>query len=190
MSDSTTDMERDSDVELDRFWTVSNAFSLLRMVLTVPAVWLIALGPVYVWVAFVVVMMMIVSDWLDGYFARSRGEITRWGKILDPLADKVAIGAITIAMVLYKDLPLWLVVAVLLRDVLIALAGIYLVRKHDALVSSNIWGKAATLVMSWLLLVYLWDADVLKPLLIGVSVVLLGVSWASYGWRFAQIVRQ
>ena len=190
MGDPATDMSCDLDIELDRFWTIPNAFSLLRVVLTVPAVWLIALGSVYVWEAFFVVMVMIVSDWMDGYLARSRGEISRWGKILDPAADKVAIGAITIAMVLYKDLPLWLVVAVLLRDVLITGSGMYLVAKYDVLVSSNIWGKAATVVMSCLLLAYLWDADVIKPLLIGVSVVLLVVSWATYGWRFAQIVRQ
>ncbi|MDP6038896.1 MAG: CDP-alcohol phosphatidyltransferase family protein, partial [Candidatus Latescibacteria bacterium] len=123
MSDAATDINRDSEIELDRFWTVSNAFSLLRVVLTIPAIWLIALGSAFVWEAFGVVVVMIVSDWVDGYLARSRGEISRWGKILDPTADKVAIGAITIAMVLYKDLPFWLVVAVLVRDVLIAAAG-------------------------------------------------------------------
>ena len=190
MSDPATDISRDSSIELDRFWTIPNAFSLLRVVLTLPAVLLIALGPTFVWEAFVVVMVMIVSDWVDGYLARVRGEISRWGKILDPAADKVAIGAITIAMVLYKDLPLWLVVIVLLRDVLITLAGVYLVKKYDVLVSSNIWGKVTTLVMSWLLLVYLLDADVLKPILIGISVVLLAVSFSSYGLRFAQIARQ
>ena len=113
--------------ERGRFWTLSNTVSLLRAVLTLPAVWLIALGPDYVWEVFGVVMMMIISDWIDGYLARRWGEISQWGKILDPLADKVAIGAITFAMVVFKNLPVWLVAGVLMRDVVIFFAGMYLV---------------------------------------------------------------
>ncbi len=176
--------------ERGRFWTLSNAVSLLRAVLIVPAVWLIALGPNYVWEAFGVVVVMIVSDWIDGWLARRRGEISQWGKMLDPLADKVAVGAITIAMVVFKGLPVWLVVVVLLRDVVIFLGGMYLVKRHDVLLSSNFWGKVTTLVLSGLLLAYLWDADVLKPALIGLSVVFLVVSLISYGRQFFDVIKK
>lgn len=176
--------------ERGRFWTLSNAVSLLRVVLILPAVWLIALGADYVWEAFGVVVVMIVSDWVDGWLARRWGEISQWGKILDPLADKVAVGAITIAMVVFKGLPVWLVVFVLLRDVVIFLAGMYLVKRHGVLLSSNFWGKVTTLVLSGLLLAYLWDADVLKPALIGLSVVFLVVSLISYGRQFFDVVRK
>ena len=116
-----------------RFWTVSNAVSLLRILLTLPVVWLMVLGPRYVWPTFLLVMIMIISDILDGFLARRRGEITRWGKILDPMADKVAIGAVGIAMVLFKGLPIWVVVVVLVRDGLILLAGIVLEKSpHEA----------------------------------------------------------
>ncbi len=177
-------------VERGRFWTLSNMVSLLRVVLILPAVWLIALGADRVWEAFGVVAVMIVSDWIDGWLARRWGEISQWGKILDPLADKVAVGAITIAMVVFKGLPVWLVVVVLLRDVVIFLAGMYLVKRHDVLLSSNFWGKVTTLVLSGLLLAYLWDADVLKPALIGLSVVFLVVSLISYGRQFFDVVRK
>lgn len=176
--------------ERDRFWTLSNAVSLLRAALTLPAVWLIALGPDYVWEAFGVVVVMIVSDWVDGWLARWRDEISQWGKILDPLADKVAVGAITIAMVVFKDLPVWLVVVVLLRDAVIFLAGMYLVKRRDVLLSSNFWGKVTTLVLSGLLLAYLWDADALKPALIGLSVVSLVVSLISYGRQFFDVLKK
>ena len=177
-------------VERGRFWTLSNVVSLLRVVLILPAVWLIALGADYVWEAFGVVAVMIVSDWIDGWLARRWGEISQWGKILDPLADKVAVGAITIAMVVFKGLPVWLVVVVLLRDVVIFLGGMYLVKRHDVLLSSNFWGKVTTLVLSGLLLAYLWDADVLKPALIGLSVACLVVSLISYGRQFFDIIKK
>ena len=176
--------------ERGRFWTLSNAVSLLRAVLIIPAVWLISLGPNYVWEAFGVVVVMIVSDWIDGWLARRWGEISQWGKILDPLADKVAVGAITIAMVVFKGLPVWLVVAVLMRDVVIFWGGMYLVKRHDVLLSSNFWGKVTTLVLSGLLLAYLWDADVFKPALIGLSVVFLVVSLISYGRQFFVVLKK
>lgn len=177
-------------VKRDRFWTLSNAVSLLRVVLILPAVWLIALGKDYVWEAFGVVAVMIVSDWIDGWLARRWGEISQWGKILDPLADKVAVGAITIAMVVFKGLPVWLVVVVLLRDVVIFLGGMYLVKRRDVLLSSNFWGKVTTLVLSGLLLAYLWDAEVLKPALIGLSVVFLVVSLISYSRQFVEVLKK
>ena len=126
---------------------------------------------------------------MDG-LARKWGEISQWGKILDPLADKVAVGAITVAMVVFKNLPVWLVVVVLLRDVVIFLGGMYLVKRHGVLLSSNLWGKVTTLVLSGLLLAYLWDADVLKPALIGLSVVFLVVSLISYGRRFFGVLKE
>ena len=177
-------------VERGRFWTLSNMVSLLRVVLILPAVWLIALGADRVWEAFGVVAVMIVSDWIDGWLARRWGEISQWGKILDPLADKVAVGAITIAMVVFKGLPVWLVVVVLLRDVVIFFAGMYLVKRHDVLLSSNFWGKVTTLVLSGLLLAYLWDADVLKPALIGLSIAFLAVSLISYGRQFFDVIKK
>ena len=170
--------------EYKQFWTLSNAISLVRAVLTLPAVWLIALGPGYMWEASGVVAVMIASDWVDGYVARRRGEISRWGKILDPLADKVGIGAIAIALVCFKNLPVWLLVAVLVRDAAIFLGGVYLVGQCGVVLASNIWGKATSLALSGLLLAYFWDAEVLKPALVGISVALLVISLISYARRF------
>ncbi len=187
MGDPEVQMTEASEKAL--FWTVSNLFSLLRVVLTFPVLWLIWKGPEYKWILFVVVLVMIATDILDGYFARRRGEITEWGKILDPLADKLAIDSITVALVLLKDLPLWVAVVVVGRDLLILLAGIFAIAREKIVVSSNIWGKLTTLVMSALLLAYAMDADPLKLPLLALAVVLLLVSLASYGVYFFRFVR-
>lgn len=176
--------------ELDKFWTVSNAVSVLRIVLTLPVVWLIVLGPVYVWPTFGLVVVMIMSDMLDGYLARRRNEITRWGKVLDPMADKVAIGAITVVLVLFKDLPFWVVAAVLVRDGLILLASMFLVGRRDVIISSNIWGKLTTFMMSLLLVSFLMDIHFIKPFFLWTCGGLLFVSWASYLVNFIQIIKQ
>jgi len=179
----------DTQRESNRFWTVSNAFSLLRIALTPFSVWLIALGPSYVWEAFVVVAVMIASDILDGELARRRDEITRWGKILDPMADKIAIGAVTLALVMFKGVPWWLVVVVVIRDVLILLASTVLMRRCAIVPSSNLWGKLTTLVMSFLLLSYLLDLYVVQSATLIVATGLLCLSLVSYIRDFAKILR-
>ncbi|MDA0746264.1 MAG: CDP-alcohol phosphatidyltransferase family protein [bacterium] len=172
------------------FWTVSNALSLLRVVLTPSVLWMIWAGPDYRWGVFCVVMVMVASDVLDGHFARRRGEITRWGKILDPLADKLAIDSITIVLVLVKGLPAWVAAVVVGRDVLIVVAGVLLMGKKRIVVSSNMWGKLTTLVMSALLLSYAMDAMVLQIPLLVLAVFLLAASFVSYGLQYFQLARE
>ncbi|MDA0712350.1 MAG: CDP-alcohol phosphatidyltransferase family protein [bacterium] len=174
----------------NRFWTISNAVSLSRILLTMPVVYLVALGPTHVWLTFGLVVVMILSDSLDGYLARRRGEVTRWGKILDPLGDKIAIGAISIAMVAFKSLPIWVLVAVLVRDGLILLASVFLFDRRDVIISSNLWGKLTTLLMSVLLVAFLMDLHFAKTFLLYTCAGLLFVSWVSYLLDFLAIVRK
>ena len=174
----------------DRFWTLPNGFSLLRIILAPLAVWLIVLGADYILETSGVVLLMIFSDVIDGYLARRLGQITRWGKILDPLSDKVAIGAIAVVMVMEKGMPVWVILVVLGRDALILLGSYFIVKKRNFVVSSNIWGKLTTLVMSGLLLVYLWDVNGFKPIFLWCSAGLLGVSLWSYWRQFMRLINE
>ena len=173
----------------NRFWTIANAFSLLRVVLTPPVLWLIWLGLDYRWWMFGLVVIMIISDILDGYFARRFGEITQWGKILDPLADKVAIGTITLLLVFTRGLPAWVAFVVVGRDLLILLAASILMNRVKIVISSNMWGKVATLVMSLLLVAYAMDFAVVKQPLLILAAILLVVSWFTYFLGFLRAMR-
>jgi CDP-diacylglycerol--glycerol-3-phosphate 3-phosphatidyltransferase len=104
----------------------------------------------------VVIFLGVFSDFLDGIIARRTGSVSDWGKILDPLADKISIGAFIITMAIVKAVPLWFVVVFLTRDVLIAAGGILVTKRLDSPPSSNIWGKLSTLIVS----VYLTSAAV------------------------------
>ncbi len=168
----------------DPFWTVANGLSLLRAALSVPVLWLIRLGPEYRWYLFTVVIVMIITDILDGYFARRWAAVTRWGKILDPLADKVAIVSIAIMLALVKGLPWWVVAVVVGRDISIVLAGVFLVARVRIVHSSNMWGKLTTCAMSVLLIAYAMDTQPLKVPFLYLSAVLLVVSSVSYALRF------
>ncbi|MDE2998190.1 MAG: CDP-alcohol phosphatidyltransferase family protein [Gemmatimonadota bacterium] len=162
------------------FWTIANGLSLLRAALTGPVLWMIWMGPAYKWYLFSVVMAMIITDILDGYLARRRGTVTRWGKILDPLADKVAIDAIAIVLAIVKGLPLWVVAVAVGRDVAIVAAGVFLLNRDRIVLSSNVWGKLTSCAMSVLLIAYAMDAQPLKVPFLYLSALLLLVSSASY----------
>lgn len=184
MSENACASRSVEDRAVNPFWTISNSLSLLRAALTGPVLWLIWMGPAYKWFLFTVVMVMIITDILDGYLARHFRTVTRWGTILDPLADKVAIDAIAIMLALVKGLPLWVVVVVVGRDISIVLAGVFLISRDRIVLSSNIWGKLTTCAMSVLLIAYAMDTQPLKVPVLYLSALLLLVSTVSYARRF------
>jgi CDP-diacylglycerol--glycerol-3-phosphate 3-phosphatidyltransferase len=161
-------------------WTVSNAVSVLRVVLVPPTLYCIGLGPDFHWVVFWLVMGMVVSDILDGALARARKEVTEWGKIIDPIADKLAIDSIAATLVYMKGLPLWVAATVIGRDVMIVVGGVLLASRIKEVPSSNFWGKATTCVMAALLLTYAMDFDPPKPVLVPLAGFLILASFVSY----------
>ncbi len=98
--------------------------------------------------AVVMIFFAILSDYIDGVVARKTNSVSDWGKILDPLADKIAIGAFIITLAVIKAVPLWFVILFLARDAVIAAGGILLTKKLGSPPSSNIWGKLTSLIVS------------------------------------------
>lgn len=94
-----------------------NALTLLRIFL-VPVLFVVLVtrveGHIYLGVAIFVVA--VITDYLDGYFARRRNEVTRLGILLDPLADKLLIAAALLSLVEMGLVPAWVVMIVLARE--------------------------------------------------------------------------
>jgi CDP-diacylglycerol--glycerol-3-phosphate 3-phosphatidyltransferase len=103
--------------------------------------------------------LAILSDYLDGYFARGREEITDLGKILDPLADKIFFGTAAVIMILQGLIPQYLAFIIIGRDILIFLGGIYIKSKTGIVVASNMTGKIAVNVAAIVLIGILMEWD-------------------------------
>lgn len=172
------------------WWTLSNIISMSRIVLTIPIVYLLVQeGEAARWWALFLIAVAMLTDSLDGKVARMRNEITEEGKLLDPLADKIAVGIIALVLALSGELPWWFVGIVLGRDVLIILAGMYIKMRYDVLFPSNIWGKWAVTVIAFTVFVILLPIPELEPLeivMMAASVILLAISTVSYGIRFIE----
>lgn len=105
---------------MDRWFNLPNIITLARVILVPVVFWLLITGETQV--AFIVFIIAGVSDAVDGYLAKTFGWQTELGAYLDPLADKLLIVSIFLALGVDGKLPLWLVVAVVSRDILIVIA--------------------------------------------------------------------
>ncbi len=127
-------------------WTASNLISIFRLVLAFPMAVLIING--HFISAIIIGILAVATDLMDGYLARKLNQITEMGKIVDPLADKVFVGTVAICLVIIGRMPLWFVIVVVLRDVLILAGGIYAKGKIDFVIPSNYVGKVTALILT------------------------------------------
>ena len=139
----------------DKLWTPANIVTLIRICL-VPVFVLAILSPWPEWVglpgitmeakcviAAGIFILISCTDWIDGYLARSRGEVTDFGKFMDPLADKILVTAALIALVELAVLPGWPVLIILAREFIVS--GIRKVAASKGTVIAASWyGKAKT----------------------------------------------
>ena len=85
-----------------------------------------------------------ITDKLDGYIARSRNEVTTFGKFLDPLADKILVLSALVILVEYGKIPSWIPIIVLAREFIVSGYRLVAVEKGGKVIAASIWGKLKT----------------------------------------------
>jgi len=131
------------DAGLDRIWTLPNLISFARILLLGVFCWLL-FGADRRIAATVVLMVVGVTDFVDGYLARRFHQVSTLGKVLDPLADRVVLATAVISIVVYGAVPVWLAAVVLGREVLVS-AVVVILAALGAKRIDVLWvGKAAT----------------------------------------------
>lgn len=92
----------------------------------------------------IIFIIASITDKLDGYIARSRNEITTFGKFLDPLADKILVLSAMLLLVEMQKLPAWIPIIVLAREFIVSGYRLIAVEKDGKVVAASIWGKLKT----------------------------------------------
>lgn len=100
--------------------------------------------PIYMWIMNFIFIIASITDKLDGYIARSRNEITTFGKFLDPIADKILVLAAMLVLVEMNKLPAWIPVVVLFREFLVSGYRLIAVEKGGNVIAASAWGKLKT----------------------------------------------
>lgn len=136
-------------------WTPANIVTLIRILL-VPVFFVAFVSPwpewfpdwneaevLKPWLAALLFVVLACTDALDGYLARSRGEVTNFGKFMDPLADKILVAAALLALCELQVLPAWVALVILVREFIVS--GLRMLAASEGVVIAASWyGKAKT----------------------------------------------
>ncbi|MFC1545768.1 CDP-alcohol phosphatidyltransferase family protein [Gemmatimonadota bacterium] len=182
---------RQEILEKERMYTLANFLSFSRLIL-IPFVvlCLVANTPGYNRLALVLLLLAGFTDYLDGIAARRRNEISQLGKILDPVADKLFIGVLGLALVFLRGLPVWFVALFVIRDLLILAAAYLLFLNKDIVLTSNWMGKITTFILLMTLVVYTINWQLMELPLVYIAGVLVISSGLIYTKKFFGILQQ
>ena len=123
-------------------WTIPNVLTIIRMLLIPVFVVLFFHEEEIRWGSLCVFCAASLTDMLDGYLARKLNQITDFGKLFDPLADKLMVLTAMVLQTFWGPLPLVAVIIVALKELVMVLGGVFMLSK-DVVVYSNYFGKAA-----------------------------------------------
>jgi CDP-diacylglycerol--glycerol-3-phosphate 3-phosphatidyltransferase len=161
---------------------LANFLTLLR-ILAVPVVVVALLGetPNGDALAAAVFALAALTDGLDGYFARSRDAVTTFGKLMDPLADKLLITAALVSLVSLGRLQAWVAMVIIARE--IAVTGLRAIAAERGVVISASWmGKVKTVlqIAAVIALIAANPAPVWVDMLVYLAVAATAISGADY----------
>ena len=170
--------------------TIPNALSVLRLLL-VPVFLILLLQEQNV-AALWVLIFASASDWFDGFLARKLNQVTKLGARLDPAADRLYIFATLIGLAVNGNIPVWLAVVVILRDVMLAATYPILATHGYGPLPVHFLGKAGTFA-----LLYAFPLLLLADIFQNSEQIILPIAWAFafwgiglYWWAGAVYVRQ
>lgn len=124
-------------------WTDISVFGITVSMIVMDAIFIIA----------------SITDKLDGYIARSRNQVTTFGKFLDPLADKILVLAAMVILVEAGKIPAWIPITVLAREFLVSGYRLVAVEKGGKVIAASIWGKLKTVTQMLALILVFIDTN-------------------------------
>ena len=174
---------------------LANKLTLFRIIL-VPIILIIPFLPIEgelwgvplsFWIMDIIFVVASLTDKLDGHIARSRNQITTFGKFLDPIADKILVIVAMLILVEANKLPAWIPAIVVIREFIISGYRLVAVEKQGKVIAASIWGKIKTCTQMLGLVIAFVDANAYGAIFSGeltgtafvvnlVSTVLLSIS--------------
>jgi CDP-diacylglycerol--glycerol-3-phosphate 3-phosphatidyltransferase len=176
-----------------KFFTVSNLLSLARLMLVIPVWFFIDNFPDqnFRYLVIAAGIFAVITDVLDGYLARRLNEITEFGKIIDPLADKILIGFVILRLFLLGEIPAYYFFMIVGRDLFILIGGLLIAYKTKYVLPSDYLGKATVIAISIVMLMIILNLDgnsIYFNLFYYLSIGLIIVSFSNYTYKAIQTI--
>jgi cardiolipin synthase (CMP-forming) len=163
-----------SEQASSRVATLPNLISAIRIAL-IPVFVALIVDPDTTTAGLVLFGVVVATDWVDGLVARRTGQVSEVGKILDPVADRLAIAAGLIALAVRGVFPWWAAAAILIRDVAVLVVGVVVLLRQDVQVEVRWIGKIATFSLMTAIPFVSWGA---LGLPLAEAAIVIG--WASF----------
>jgi cardiolipin synthase len=157
---------------------IPNLLSFLRIALVPVFLWVL-LNEMFLW-AILILMAAGITDFLDGYLARKLNQMTKLGKVLDPVADRLYIFSTLLALSVTGNIPWWLAALVIARDVLMLISLPALASLGYATLPVHFLGKASTFA-----LLYSFPLLLMGKIFVEAQFILLPLAWAFALWGVA-----
>lgn len=122
-----------------------NYLTILRLIF-VPIIFALILLEHFL-LAFTLFLVANITDILDGKIARKYNSITEFGKLIDPLADKITQISTISALTIKDIIPFWILLIISIKEIIMMIASFVLFRKEIAIVHSKWYGKLATIIL-------------------------------------------
>jgi CDP-diacylglycerol--glycerol-3-phosphate 3-phosphatidyltransferase len=171
-------------------FTKSNLLSTSRLLLGIPIFFMVYQINNSQSIRYFTLGLMLIAaltDILDGYLARKYNEITEFGKIIDPLADKVVVGIVVLQLFRLEEIPAYYLIIIITRDLLILMGGIFVSKKIGKVLPSNIIGKITVISIALFVLITVAGLKILLPalynILLYLSIILVFISIVAYTIR-------
>lgn len=158
--------------------TVPNYLSIARLIFA-PIIGHLLYWGYQTW-ALMLIIIAYLLDVIDGYVARKFHQESEFGKIIDPIADKVMYAFIAFALLLNGLLPLWFFIFYLLRDLLILTGSFLFAKRIREIPKSNFWGKFSAFTVAITLLGIILKMPFFNPYALIIALILSYVSTIIY----------
>lgn len=154
-------------------WVTPNQVTIVRFLMTPIVLWAVSQR---LWVSVLVLFAFAAfSDVVDGSLARTRKQITMWGTVADPMADKILVGSVMLFFVAHRIHPLFAALLVSL-EVLIMFGAYLRFRRKGTYTSANIFGKAKMALQACAILLLMVDQIFLLTWAVPAAIILFGIA--------------
>jgi len=142
---------------------LANFLSILRLLSGIPLIIFLnrmSLSSIYVNYTIYIILFIVISDVLDGFLARRFNTVTSFGKVIDPVADKICLMSVLIYLIDIYHLP-FLIFFILLsiRDIVLISMTAYLAIFHDTVTQANNYGKLFIFITMLMIIFHIFDIN-------------------------------
>ena len=180
----------------DRIMTLANSISISRILLAFPLVYILNFFSLktqeMAYAVWGIILLIVFTDFLDGYVARKTDQITNFGKMIDPVADKICLVVVLTFLIFEYKLPFLIFFLLLsIRDVYLIIIGVYLINMQEEVFQSNWSGKWFLGISSLMMCVFIFPSpEWMRWGLYSISLFLMGLSTWQYSNRYHRYFKE